>query len=397
VSFLRRAPWYVVPLGIFLLTRLVSGVLIILVARNQIPATALPPHMPMPTLVDPPSYLHVIANWDGQWYRQIAEHGYPSHVRSVHGALQQNAWAFYPTYPALVRLVMTTGASFGFAASVVSLTCGAAAMCVLYRLLLSPCGRFVAVLAVLALCCSPAAPIFQVAYTESLALLLVMISLAALDRRRYGALALAGVALALTRPIAPALVLVVLVRLLVRWRERGTEPWADGERRGLIGAAAAIALGVLAWPVATAIALGHWDAYLQTQRAWATVAGNRPDTWLESLWHGAPAGRWVVVLIVIGLLVVAAWRARSWTTGMRAWTVAYPLLILAVTPPTASVIRFSVLAGAVWWPAPELGRRVTSTGSRVAIVSAVVVVGLLLQWWWLRTYFVIDPYSHGHP
>ena len=30
-------------------------------------------------------------------------------------------------------------------------------------------------------------------------------------------------------------------------------------------------------------------------------------------------------------------------------------------------------------------------------MSAVLVVGLALQWWWLRTYFVIDPYSHGHP
>ena len=397
VSLLRRTPWFAVPLGIFVLTRVVSGVLIILVARDQIPASALPPHMPMPTLVDPASYLHVIANWDGQWYRSIAAHGYPSHVASVHGELTQNAWAFYPAYPALVRLVMITGVSFGFAASVVSLACGAAAMCLLYRLLMGRCGRFVAGLTVLALCCSPAAPILQVAYTESLALLLIMTSLWALDRRRYVVLALSGVALSLTRPIAPALIVVVLVQLVVRWRERGSEPWADGERRGLVGAAVAIALGTLVWPIVTGIALGRWDAYTQTQRAWATVAGNSPDTWLESLWHGAPAGRWLVVLLVLGLLVVAAWRASSWTVGIRAWTVAYPLLILAVTPPTASVIRFSVLAGAAWWPAPDAARRVTSTGPRLAIMAAVALVGFFLQWWWLRTYFVIDPSSHGHP
>jgi hypothetical protein len=397
VSFLRRTPWFAVPLGVFLVTRVVGALLIVLVARDQIPASALPPPMPMPTLVDPASYLHVIANWDGQWYRAIAAHGYPSHVASVHGELTQNAWAFYPAYPALVRVVMVTGVSFGFAASVVSLTCGAAAMCLLYRLLMGRCGRFVAALTVLALCCSPAAPILQVAYTESLALLLIMTSLWALDRRRYGVLALAGVGLALTRPIAPALIVVVLVQLVVRWRARGSEPWADGERRGLVGAAVAIALGTLVWPVVTGVALGRWDAYTQTQRAWATVAGNRSDSWLGSLLHGAPAGRWVVVLLVIGLLVVAAWRASSWTVGIRAWTVAYPLLILAVTPPTASVIRFSVLAGAVWWPAPDAARRVTSKGPRLMIVGAVAVVGFFLQWWWLRTYFVIDPSSHGHP
>jgi len=58
VSFLRRAPWFAVPLGVFLLTRVVGALLIVLVARDQIPASALPPHMPMPTLVDPASYLH---------------------------------------------------------------------------------------------------------------------------------------------------------------------------------------------------------------------------------------------------------------------------------------------------------------------------------------------------
>ena len=397
MSFLRRTPWYVVPLAIFLLTRVVSGVLIVLVARDQIPASALPPDMPIPTLVDPHTYLHVIANWDGQWYRQIAAHGYPSHVPVVDGSLQQNAWAFYPGFPFLVRLVMTTGVSFGLAASVVSLACGAGAMCLMYRLLVDTCGRFVAALTVLALCCSPAAPILQTAYTESLALLLVMVALWALEGRRHLVLALAGVALSLTRPIAPALVLVVLAQLVVRWRSRDSAPWAAGERRGLVGAAVAIALGTLVWPVVTGIALGRWDAYTQTQRAWATVGGNRPDTWLQSLWHGAPAGRWVVVLLVLGLLVVAAWRARPWTVGIRAWTVAYPLLILAVTPPTASVIRFSVLAGAAWWPAPAAGRRVTSGSARVAVAGAVAVVGFLLQWWWLRTYFVIDPHSHGHP
>src|SRR5947199_3370458 len=66
VRLARRAPWYAMPLGIFLLTRLVDVALIAFVARDQIPASALPPHLPMPTLVDPASYLPVIANCDGQ-------------------------------------------------------------------------------------------------------------------------------------------------------------------------------------------------------------------------------------------------------------------------------------------------------------------------------------------
>ena len=123
------------PLAIFALTRAADAVMILVIARDQIPAAALSGDLPLPTLVDPHSYFHVIANWDGQWYRLIASHGYPSRLPTQDGAVQQNAWAFYPGFPVLTRLVMLTGASFGLAASVVSLSCGAAAMCVLDRML----------------------------------------------------------------------------------------------------------------------------------------------------------------------------------------------------------------------------------------------------------------------
>jgi hypothetical protein len=396
----RPSPWYAVPLGIFVLTRAVDVVLIVLLARDQIPASALPAHLPMPTLVDPASYLHVIANWDGQWYRQIAAHGYPSRVPLVDGVLGQNAWAFYPAYPALIRLVMVSGASFGLAASIVSLSCGAGAMCLLYALLWGRCGRFVAALTVLALCSSPAAPVLQAAYSESLALLLLLLSLWALERQRYLVMAAAGVALALTRPIAPALLVVIVAFLMVRRRGADSGPRSapsGEERRKVLAATCAIALAVLIWPVTTAVALGSTDAYLQTQRAWATVAGHPPDTWLQSLTHGAPPARWLVVLAGTGLVAAVAVRARRWPLSVRIWTVSYPLLILAVTPPTASAIRFSVLAGAAWWPAPGAGARIRSHAGRVAVMLAVLVVGVFLQWWWLRTYFVIDPVSKGHP
>src|SRR3954469_8170817 len=141
-SFLRRVPWFSVPLGIFALTRLVDAVAIVLMARHQIPASSLPSGVAVPTVVDPPSYLSAIQSWDGQWYRQIVEHGYPTTLPTRDGVVQQNAWAFYPGYPALVWLVTRLGASFGVAASVVSLSAGAGAMCVLYRMLLARSGAW---------------------------------------------------------------------------------------------------------------------------------------------------------------------------------------------------------------------------------------------------------------
>jgi hypothetical protein len=398
VKLARKAPWYAVPLGIFLVTRLVDVALIVLVARDQIPASALPPHMPMPTLVDPASYFHVIANWDGQWYRQIATHGYPSQLPTHHGVVEQNPWAFYPVYPALVGVVMLmTGASFGVAASLVSLVAGAAAMCLLHRMLTPRCGEFVAGLTVLAICSAPAAPIFQAAYTEGIGLLLLLTALWCMDRRRYGWLMVTGLLLSLTRPITAPLAVVVAVTWWLRWRARHEEPFSGAERWRLGGSALALLALSGAWPIITGLVVGDTSAYADTQTAWRGVAGNRPDTWLGSLLHGAPAGRWVVVVLLIVVFAAVAWYGRCWTPAMRVWTFVYPVFILTATPPTSSIFRYGLLAGASSWPLPGIGARLHSGRARVALCAAVLILGLALQYLWLEWYLVITPASKGHP
>jgi hypothetical protein len=386
-----------VPLGIFVVMRLVDVLLILLVARNQIPASSLPNDMPMPTLVDPPTYLHVIASWDGQWYREIATHGYPVPLPTDHGVVQQNAWAFYPGYPGLVRLVMIFGLSFGWAASVVSMAAGGAAMCLLYRMLDSACGRFGAALTVLALCSAPAAPILQAAYTDGLGLLLVLLALVLLDRGRYGWLALTGLALALTRPVTAPLAIVTAAQFVRRWRGRDVEPFPAHERRGLVLVTLSLGASAVVWPVVTGLVVGDWSAYGDTQHAWRDIAGNRPDTWLVSLVHGASAGRWLFLLVFVAVLLGVARHATHWTWGTRVWTVVYPVFILAVTAPTSSLIRYLLLVGPAWWPVPEVGSRVTSSRTRAAVLLVVAAVGVTLQLVWLRWYFVITPASRGTP
>jgi hypothetical protein len=397
VNLLRRTPWYTVPLGIFVVSRLVDAVLIVLVARGQVPASALPAGLPLPTLVDPPTYLHVIANWDGQWYREIASHGYPVPLPTHHGVVQQNAWAFYPVYPALARLLMFGGLSFGLAASVVSLAAGSAAMCLLYWMLKDRCGRFGAALTVLALCCAPAAPILQAAYTDSLGLLLVLLALVLLERGRYGWMALAGLALALTRPVTAPLALVSAAQFVRRWRRRDVEPFPARERRALLLATVALLASTAVWPLTTGLVVGDWSAYGETQHAWRDIAGNRPDTWLVSLVHGAPFGRWVFLVAFMAVLLVIARYARQWTWGTRVWTFAYPLYIFAATPPTSSLFRYLLVIGPAWWPVPGIAGRVTTRRARVTLMLAVAVVGVALQVVWLRWYFVITPASRGTP
>ncbi len=52
----------------------------------------------------------VLGSWDGWWYQQIAQHGYDPALTPVPGAtglitLEGNSAAFFPLYPALMRLV----------------------------------------------------------------------------------------------------------------------------------------------------------------------------------------------------------------------------------------------------------------------------------------------------
>jgi hypothetical protein len=82
---------------------------------------------------------------------------------------------------------------------------------------------------------------------------------------------------------------------------------------------------------------------------------------------------------------------------MRLWTVVYPVFILAATPPTSSIFRYGLLAGASAWPAPGVAARLTSPRARAALCAGVLVVGVLTQYAWVRWYLVIDPMSKGHP
>ena len=394
---LRRLPWWAIPLGIWVLTRVVDAALIILVARRQVPASVLPSNMPMPTLVDPASYFHVIANWDGQWYRHIVEHGYSQHLPTAGGEIQQSAWAFYPLFPALVWVLTTAGASFGVAASIVSLIAGGAAMCLLFRLLRERCSDYLAALAILALCCAPAAPILQAAYTDSLGLLLLVVGLTCVERRSYLWLVLVGLLLALTRPITLPLAVVTGVELVRRWRRREDEPFPRRERWQLAGVTVSLVAFTGLWPGITGLVVGDWSAYSKTQRAWRSAVETRPDTWLTSLVHGGPPIRWVfVVLVIVGSLAIAL-RNRQWTSGTRVWTATYPLFILAATPATFSIFRYALLVGPAWWPLPRFDGRGVSASWRVALMVAVAAGGIVTQVFWLDWYFVITPESRGIP
>lgn len=266
-------------LGIYLGTRALSAVLLLVAASSQ---------GANPWTDGVPSYAEFTGLWwDAGWYERVINEGYPVPVPLD----SQSTWAFFPLYPALVRVGMTlTGADFTVVAPTISLLAGTAAA-VLLALLVSQQAQTRGIgptsaarrglAAVLLLGVFPAAPILQVAYADATALLLVVAALYLLAGRRYWWAALAVLALGLTRPVALPFVVVLVVHVWYRYRcgqvPRRQEWW------GIAGLGAASVIGGFAWPALTGIVAGRWDAYLAVQEAW------RGGTTLLRCWPGTPS------------------------------------------------------------------------------------------------------------
>ena len=391
--------WWSAPLVVFLVARLAGWVILAVLAREQGSVTAHPGMQVTEPKPAAPGYLGVVTNWDGQWYQQIAEHGYPRTLpRDEDGVVESNAWAFCPLYPALARLVMSLGIGFAPAAVVVSLLAALGATLLLFAMVQETGGRSAALLAVVALNFFPSAPVLQAAFTEGLALLLVLVCVAALARHRYGGFCVAVLLLGLTRPIAAPMAALMLVHAVLRWREarRSGDPLPVPTRWWLAGSVAAAVVATPLWPAVAALGTGEPAAYSLTQASWQPGSGaDGWHSWLSGLWGvGTPAAV-AVGLLGLGLLAGAVLHrsARVWGSGLRWWAPLYVGYLLLGTRPTTSVFRYALVSVVPAWPAgvvPQLPRPL-----RIAVLAGIAVVGVVLQVLWARSYLVLGPHGKG--
>jgi len=317
------------------------------------------------------------------------------------GLVQQNAWAFFPLFPYLVRGVMqVTGAEWAVAAPLVALVLGAVAAVVIHRLIEVGAPRAVAarpglpLATIVLVAVFPTSVVLQAGYTESLALLLIAVTLLLLVQRRYAWASLAVLALGFTRAVALPVALVVVVHALVRWRasRRGDDRLGRGDVAGLglLGVTAAVS-GV-AWPLICGWVTGEADGYLLTQGAWR---GSREITmfvpwgYVAQFWFGDRAPLVLVAgfgLVVACLVVPAAWRLGN---ELHAWAAAYLLYLTAAIEPGSSVARFLLLA----FPLAAVTAGLVTGGPRRRRVwlASVVVVMLVLQVVWVHVTWRLTP------
>ncbi len=243
--------------------------------------------------------IDVWSRWDSEWYLRIAESGYdwPSSTP-----------AFFPLYPLLVGGVgRILGGHFLLAGLVVSLTAGAVAFALLYRLVGRRFREDDALRSVLYLAVFPTSLFLGAVYAESLFLALAIGTFVLMEERRAGwASVTAGLAL-LTRPYGVALLPALAV---YAWR-------SDRRRRDLALLGVPVAVFLL-YPLVLELWLGHGLSFVDAQRIWErSLAPLGP---LGGLVQAIGEGDVLGPLLAVALLALAlvAWRRMGAPYGVYA-------------------------------------------------------------------------------
>ncbi|MHC5797202.1 hypothetical protein ACVXZ4_13700 [Lacisediminihabitans sp. FW035] len=381
----RLTPWWVKVTVIWAASRLVSTSLLLFFASRQAPNPWSGAH---------PDYLVFAQFWDSTWYHIVAVSGYPSVLPlTTDGHVAENAWAFLPAYPMLVRSVMVvTSLPWEPVSLAVSFVFSLLAALMIYRLILLRLPAETALFAVVLWCVAPLSPILQVSYAESMHAFFLALALYLLLERRYTLLFPVVAIMSLTRPSGLAFALALGLHFAHRWFTRGRDPFPGRER--MLGAgltAFSLAMG-LVWPLAAWIVTGSASAYTDTELAWRSPYIGYLELlpfapWLQGgrfwgdLWHIGAFSFVLVALVVVGFAAALFTPAvRRLGTDLRFWSASYAVYLLAVFFPQSSTFRLLVplfpLLGAVAQP--------RSRPYRIGIVAACIVgqfAWLALCWW----------------
>ena len=251
-------------------------------------------------------------NWDSLHYLAIMAHGYPPAV----GAHVPRIAAFFPLYPLLARLVPVDSSEV--ALLLTANLAGVLAIVLFYRWARRLESERIALAATAILLIYPPSMFLAAAYTESLFLVGVLLTLLAIQEgRTWRAGAWSGIVSAV-RPTGAALAATLAVW---EWRR---EPLT---RRRVLRVAALVLLasaGMLAYAVYLRGHYGSWWAYLDAQSYW----GRHPPATLASATAAAPTAK---------LTSEGAFRLASKLAHPAAWNLA---MTMAWVPICALCLRW---------------------------------------------------------
>ncbi|MEI2278874.1 hypothetical protein OHC50_15525 [Paenarthrobacter ilicis] len=387
-----RWPWWVQVSLMYVLARLVSACIFMAAAIHQGTNPWFPPA---------PDYWNFITIWDGRWYQEAVDNGYPSVLPvDANGVVAENAWAFYALFPLLAKgLSVITGLGTFPSLTVIAMVAGLAAVLVIYKLFREFAGRRTAMWGAIFVSTFPISPILQVPYAESLNLLLLAASLLLVVRRRYLAAIPAVVLMCLSRPAGvPFAAMVGLLLVWKLWQRFGPASQAtrtapvDGAKaestpRLLSLAALVVASGLaaLAWPAIAWAVTGDPAAYTRTETAWRGHDLVPFKPWFDTgrMLFGPVLG--VLAPFVVTALFVLAMMSkpvRALGTELRLWCACYMGYLLVFLHPQTSTFRLLLPLFPLALGAALLSKSKAYRGTVVVMFLLLQIVWVVWLWAW---------------
>jgi hypothetical protein len=283
------------------------------------------------------SVFAVLGSWDGAWYRGIAEHGYhPALIPTgaplgTEHSMEQNAAAFFPLYPTLIRIVHEcTRLGYLKSAVLASILASLVAAAGIYAVGKLLAGHKAALIAVALWAVFPSSGVEWSAYSESSLVAVAAWCLYFALRKQWLTAGVLAMVAGLSRPTAIAVVGAYAVAALIALYRR-----RDGWIRPLAGLCIA-PLGSLGYLLWVSVRMGSLTAYPTLERdAWGqyfdfgrwTAMGYLRTVMGQRFWHDSPQED----LIAVALLTILPMLL---------------LLLLRTRPPAAIVVYVVLFTGA---------------------------------------------------
>jgi hypothetical protein len=386
-SAFRSWRWWVQVSVIYISARLVSACIFMAAALHQ---------GPNPWFPAKPDYWNFINIWDARWYGRVIADGYPSVLPTdAAGNVQENAWAFYPLFPALAGgLSRLTGLNPAASLTIIAMLAGWGAALVVYVLFRHRVASAPALWGVAFFATFPVSAVLQVPYAESLSLLLLAAALLLVVRRQYLWAMPVVVLLCLSRPVgvpfAAMLGLVLVLRLLERIRggaERTHGNHSLGDLAALTGLVAVAGVSALAWPAAAWAATGDFQAYTKTETVWRGHDLVPFKPWFDT---GAdlfgPVFGMLAPFIFVALFGLMLFLRPVVQLGveLRLWCACYMAYLVVFLHPQTSTFRmllplFPLALGAVL-----LSRSRAYRGTVVTMFLLLQIVWIVWLWAWAQ-------------
>jgi hypothetical protein len=294
------------------------------------------------------------ARWDGKWYLAIARSGYPSVL--PHG--RQSVWAFFPLFPASIRVVGALGIPLQLAGMLITHLAFLVALVGLHRLMSRRFSARSSMLAIWVIALFPTAFVYSMLYPSAIFLAASVWAFVFLANRQDAAAAAAGVVATLARPngIVLAIALAVAIGMHAPRLLRVCGP-------------ALVAL--LGWMEYNAVRTGDALAFFHAKHAWHEL------TLLGLFTRNRVAGTFHLLLAAVAVGAIVAARERI----PRSWSV---LTVLYLVPSLVlGIIGLGRYAGDCFPPFAAAGELLARRRRpvRVTVFALLVVAQVLFAYW----------------